>query len=167
MQDFFLEYLSNSKKTLKLLDFGSKNINGSYKTIFVGSNIEYLGADIEDGNNVDIVLSDKYEWVEIESESFDVVISGQAIEHMEYPWLVFKTVYRILKTGGMVCIVAPSSGPEHKYPIDCYRFYPDGMRALCKQANLNCLKTFTTNTDSYSDGSELWNDTCVIANKID
>ena len=29
---------------------------------------------------------------------------------------------------------APSRGPEHRYPNDCWRFYPDGYRALAKYA---------------------------------
>lgn len=37
----------------------------------------------------------------------------------------------------------PSSGPEHRYPVDCWRFYPDGMRAFAKIARLHCIEVYT------------------------
>ena len=37
---------------------------------------------------------------------------------------------------GLACIIAPACWHKHRYPIDCYRFYPDGMIALCKWAGL-------------------------------
>ena len=45
----------------------------------------YVGVDQSFGKNVDLVLSDPYKWNEIESESTDLLISGQALEHVEYP----------------------------------------------------------------------------------
>ncbi len=63
--------------------------------------------DIQEGPNVDIVVSDIYNWIEIEDSSFDVVISGQAFEHMEFFWKAIKEIERILKPGGLCCIIAP------------------------------------------------------------
>lgn len=60
------------------------------------------------------------------------MISGNAFEHIEYPWLTICEIYRILKYGGFVCIIAPNSLYEHRYPVDCYRYYSDGFRALAK-----------------------------------
>ncbi|MEM1725222.1 MAG: methyltransferase domain-containing protein, partial [Thermoplasmata archaeon] len=42
------------------------------------------------------VVKDPYNWIEIEDSSVDVVISGQAFEHIEYPWLTIKEIYRVL-----------------------------------------------------------------------
>lgn len=95
------------------------------------------------GNNVDIVVEDPYKWDQIEDSSLDVVITGQAFEHIEFPWLTIKEVYRILKDRGIVCIIAPSGGYEHRYPIDCWRFFPDGMNALGKWASFDIVEIFT------------------------
>lgn len=41
-----------------------------------------------DGPNVDLVPKDIYYWEEITDESFDLVISGQVFEHIEYHGLL-------------------------------------------------------------------------------
>ena len=97
------------------------------------------GLDMTDGKNVDVVAKDPYKFP-LESNSFDLVISGQAFEHIEFPWLTIREIERVLKPGGFAIIIAPSSGAEHRYPNDCWRFYPDGMRALGKWAKLDCME---------------------------
>lgn len=32
---------------------------------------------------------------------------------------------RILEPGGTMLVVAPSAGIVHRYPFDCWRYYPD------------------------------------------
>ena len=93
--------------------------------------------DLSEGENVDLVLSDPYSWSEIRSSSVDVFVSGQAFEHIEFFWQTMLEIARALKPGGLCCIIAPSGGPEHKYPLDCWRFYPDGFRALARYAGLD------------------------------
>ena len=59
-----------------------------------------------------------------------------------------------------------SSGPEHRYPVDCWRFYPDGMRAICKFVGFEVVSVQTEwNPPKYTDGSEEWRDTILIAKK--
>ena len=86
---------------------------------------EYSGLDVEKGPNVDIVVENPYDW-EIPDSSYDVVISGQAFEHIEFFWLTFLEMARVLKPQGLIILIAPSRGPQHRYPVDCWRFYPDG-----------------------------------------
>jgi hypothetical protein len=50
---------------------------------------------------------------------------------------------RIVKSGGLIFLLAPSRGPEHRYPVDCWRFYPDGFRALAKWAGIDLLEVST------------------------
>jgi ubiquinone/menaquinone biosynthesis C-methylase UbiE len=51
------------------------------------------------------------------SDYFDVVFSGEVIEHMDDPNLLFKEAYRILKKGGKLLITTPLvtsvDSPEH------------------------------------------------------
>jgi SAM-dependent methyltransferase len=67
---------------------------------------------------------------------FDIVVSGQVIEHVRQPWIWVKELARVCKPGGLVLTVNPVSWPYHEAPIDCWRIYPDGMRALCEDAGL-------------------------------
>jgi len=107
----FSDKLIRSK--IQVLDFGSKNVNGSYRNIFSDERYKYTGVDIEPGDNVDIVIDNSYYWPIFNSNEFDVIVSGQALEHTEFFWLIFKEFKRLLKPGGLLCCIAPSSGYEH------------------------------------------------------
>lgn len=125
-----------------ILDLGSRVVEGqdglgSYKQFC--DNHVYIGADTEAGNNVDIVLKDGYKFP-FEDRQFDIVISGQTIEHIEHPWVWFKEMARVLKPGGKCCIIAPAKMHEHRFPLDTYRYFPDGMKALAKWADLKVLE---------------------------
>lgn len=67
---------------------------------------------------------------------FDIVVSGQVIEHVRKPWIWLRELARVCKPGGLVLTVNPVSWPYHEAPIDCWRIYPEGMRALCDDAGL-------------------------------
>jgi SAM-dependent methyltransferase len=69
--------------------------------------------------------------------AFDIVVSGQVIEHVRKPWIWMKELARVCAPDGVVVTVNPVSWPYHEAPIDCWRIYPEGMRALCEEAGLN------------------------------
>jgi SAM-dependent methyltransferase len=169
MKLFKERYLSGQEgRDLSIFDLGSMAIGGSYRDIFSEARWRYTGLDLTKGENVDLVLSDPYNWLEIDSESVDILVSGQAFEHIEYFWETMREIARILKPGGLCCIIAPSGGPEHKYPLDCWRFYPDGFRALSRYAGLELLEVTTQwKAEGYSDGSDMWHDTMFVGRKPD
>lgn len=142
MGEFVQKYLDHSRK-LRILDVGSYDINGSYKELFTSPNWEYVGADIEEGPNVDILLKHHYQW-NIPEESFDVIISGQCMEHVEDLKEWISPMKKILKKDGLVCIIGPNKFKEHRHPVDCWRIFPDGMRFLlgkvCSFKVLECFK---------------------------
>lgn len=165
------KYLSSkTAQKLVIMDLGAQEVheNGSYKPYFVKEkNWTYLGLDMVAGQNVDIVLKDPYCWNEVKSNSADVVISGQAFEHIEFFWLSMLEIARVLKPGGICCIIAPSGGYEHRYPVDCWRFYPDGFAALARYADLNPIETTTQWDDmpQYEQSNNCWHDSVLIAEK--
>lgn len=166
MDWFVKKYLGQySDKPLKVLDVGSQDVNGTYRQFFENRHWEYIGCDMVPGKNVAIILKNAYDWKEIESGSIDVVITGQTFEHVEYPWITILEIARVLKTEGICCIIAPASGPEHKYPVDCWRIYPDGFKALAKFASLEVIEAFTDWHGIYSDDSQIWHDSVLIAQK--
>ncbi len=109
----------------RVLDVGSRSEHGhdSHRPIFAG--FDYVGLDTIEGPNVDFVPADPYCWSEIPTESFDAVVCGQVIEHNPYFWITTAEIARVLRPGGMLCLTAPSSGGVHRFPLDCWRFYPD------------------------------------------
>jgi SAM-dependent methyltransferase len=138
---FITAYVENGDK---VLDVGSRQAgrnSKTYKQVLLNHrDAEYLGMDVQDGENVDLVVKDPYNWTEIEDETYDVVICGQVFEHVEFFWEVFKEMVRVLKPGGYICLIAPSLQKMHT-DVDCWRFLPDGMRALAKWGNVKLLKT--------------------------
>jgi SAM-dependent methyltransferase len=168
MRRFVDKYLVPLKETeLKIVDLGSQDVNDTYKQFFENEKWNYVGVGIEEGKNVDLVIKDIYDWKEIGTGSTDIVISGQAFEHIEYIWLTIKEIARITKPGGLGCIIAPSSGPEHKYPLDCWRILPDGFRALAKYANLEVVYIHMTEDDvaDFVGEPNTWKDTVLIFRK--
>lgn len=91
------------------------------------------------GPNVDVVPKNPYNWDCIHTEDFDVVISGQCFEHLEFPWVTFAEMCRVLKKGGLMCLIAPYTCKRHRYPIDCYRYDADSFAAFARYGNLEPL----------------------------
>lgn len=156
LMEEFLRSLPDTE--LQILDIGSRVVEGqeklgSYQKL-LNPKWSYIGIDTEDGTNVDIVLQNGYEFP-FEDGEFDVVISGQTIEHVEYPWVWFKEMARVLKKGGNCCIIAPAKIHEHRFPIDTYRYYPDGMKALAKWAGLEWVEVTRTTANSDMEDTRL------------
>lgn len=151
------KYLDKQRPT-HVIDIGSYDVNGSYKPLFNQPMWSYTGVDLSPGPNVDIVLTSPYR-LPIASHSVDIVVSGQAFEHIEFFWLTWLEICRVLKPGGMVFLLAPSRGPEHRYPQDCWRFYPDGFAALAKYGDLELLEVSTDWQAHPAEDSSAWGDT--------
>ena len=169
MRAFRERYLrGREREPLKIIDLGSCDINGSYRPLFNEPKWSYQGVDLEKGPNVDIVLQNPYLFSGIESNSVDVLISGQAFEHIEFFWITMLEIARVLKPGGLCCVIAPSGGYEHRYPVDCWRFYRDGFRALARFSHLQTKEIYTmTEIDckGFTDESRQWRDTVMICEK--
>lgn len=165
---YYEKYLLNNKDHIGVLDVGSYDVNGSYRGILNSSNYSYTGLDVCEGPNVDIVPQNPYSWSEIQDNYYDLVISGQAFEHIEYPWLTIKEIARVLCPSGLCIITAPNSMGEHRYPKDCYRYFSDGLAALAKWAELEILHVSVAGIP-YVDASEEWdhvaNDAYLVAQK--
>jgi hypothetical protein len=168
MQKFVHQYLDRTKK-LVIADIGSQDVTpevNSYRRLIDAQPWTYIGCDVTPGNNVDLVFSSMYSWKELKSASVDVVISGQAFEHIEYFWVTMLEIARVLKVGGTCCLVAPSAGYRHLYPLDCWRYYEDGFSALASYARLDVLQVYTQRSRFDSpDYDPIWQDSVLIARK--
>jgi SAM-dependent methyltransferase len=155
-QKFFSEHVGPalaarpSAEPYLVLDVGSMDVNGSYKPIFSHPGICYVGLDMAAGNNVDIVTHDPYRYP-LEDGVADCVISGQALEHSEFFWEAFREMVRVLRPGGLLCLIVPSTGPIHRYPVDCYRFYPDSLAALAKWAGASLVSGWMHESPPWND----------------
>lgn len=126
----------------RVLEVGSKSYaeQDTYRPLFADG-FEYTGLDVEAGPNVDIVATG-YVWSDIADDSFDLVVSGQTFEHNPFFWVTFGEMVRVVRPGGYIFIIAPGAGQVHRYPYDCWRFYPDAWRALAALTGVEVIETY-------------------------
>lgn len=157
---FFENYLKGSQlKTV--IDIGAQNINGSLKDV-LPEGLSYLGVDFVPGNGVDVVLDDPYV-LPFENDSVEAIVCSSVLEHSELFWLLFLEIIRVLKPNGLFYLNVPSNGMFHRYPVDCWRFYPDSANALITWAKRNgyspaLLESFI----SEQSGDGWWNDFVAV-----
>ena len=145
----------------KIAEIGSQVIakQQSLRALFKGC--EYTGFDFAAGKGVDVILDDPYS-LPAEANTFDRVISSSCFEHSEFFWISFLEMLRICKDDGLIYLQAPSNGAFHRYPIDCWRFYPDSGVALQNwglrnNINVTLLESFTT-----PQKADCWNDFVAV-----
>lgn len=90
---------------------------------------------VGDASALTYTMHSEYE-IPAPDETFDVVLSGNVIEHVRRPWIWMRELARVCRPGGVIATITPVSWPYHEAPIDCWRIYPEGMRALCEDAGL-------------------------------
>ena len=120
----------------RVLDVGSLAMSGgTYRELF-DDDVEYTGVDLSMGPNVDCVgnlvalvtaAPDRWE------EGFDLVVSGQALEHDPQPWSTMSSMVQTCKDHGHVVAIAPWIWPLHHEP-DYYRFSNYGLHELLRRA---------------------------------
>jgi SAM-dependent methyltransferase len=80
-------------------------------------------------------------------DTYDIVLSGQVLEHVPAIWDWITDLASACKPGGEVIIIAPTNWPYHEAPFDCWRVFPDGMRGLFEHARLK-VQFVTCESDS-------------------
>ena len=160
---FYNEYLKDLPAEAVIVDVGSYEVDKkSMKPIF--SKHRYIGVDICKGPNVDIINKDYV--IPLADESCDAVVSSSCFEHDEMFWLTFLEMVRLVKPNGYIYICAPSTGPYHGYPGDCWRFYKDSWKALAAWAkrngkNITLVKNYIDNVGPRDE----WHDNVGIYHK--
>ena len=135
-------------EALNVLDVGSLDVNGTYRPLVEERGWRYTGIDTSPGPNVDLVADDPFVYP-LPDESFDVVISGSTMEHVTAIWRWIPELVRVLRPGGWLVIITHWQFIEHRYPVDCWRILPDGMRFLFDDTR--ALAQYTIQIVSHTD----------------
>jgi SAM-dependent methyltransferase len=95
----------------RVLEVGSYDVYGTFRSCFSAAG-EYVGIDLSAGPGVDLVMS-SHDLVG-KLSGFDLVVSGEALEH-DTDWrLSVRNMIEVLAPGGLLVITCASSGrPEH------------------------------------------------------
>lgn len=123
---------------MRILEIGPDGFPSEYHRIINDKSIIWDTIDLYDSPDLTYRSETPYVFP-IADETYDVVLSGQVIEHVAKIWLWIREIARVLRTGGAAITIGPVSWPYHDYPIDCWRIYPDGMKALYDEASLSVV----------------------------
>lgn len=94
----------------QVLEVGSLNINGTVRDFF--SNCYYIGIDVAEGKDVDVVCEGQN--FKAPTESFDVTISCECFEHNPHWVATFANMYRMVRPGGLIIMTCATTGrAEH------------------------------------------------------
>jgi SAM-dependent methyltransferase len=138
LKRYGLPYFNNH---LKVLEIGPAGIPSAYQRIINNPTIEWHTLDIEETfPGLTYIVKEEYRYP-LHDQSYDIIISGQVIEHVKKIWLWLPELRRILKGGGTLIIISPISWPYHEFPVDCWRIFPDGMKALCETSRLSVVES--------------------------
>lgn len=155
---FFREY--RVRADARVLELGSMSVDGGLRELFP-DHARWVGVDIQNGPGVDVVLQDPYT-LPFDDGSFDVAVASSVLEHNEMFWLSFLEMVRVVRPGGLIYICSPSNGHIHRYPVDCFRFYPDAGAALAKWAERCGLSVAVLESLVLRKESSEWSDWCVV-----
>lgn len=111
-----------------MIELGSRARSGTvYKDRFkVG---RYVGTDITDGPNVDVV-ADAHTLSKTITEKFDYAFSVSTFEHLAMPWVAAFELSKVMKIGGLVYMQSHPTYPLHEEPWDFFRFSKSAWGSL-------------------------------------
>ena len=141
---FITKFVADTARTLpahrRVLDAGAGEC--TYKQYF--RHCEYYAIDLGVGDaewnytRLDCIAS--LERLPLASETFDVVLCTQTLEHLAHPWLSLRELYRVLKIGGKLYVTAPMSHVEHQIPHDFFRYTSFGLNSLLTEAGFSSVQ---------------------------
>jgi SAM-dependent methyltransferase len=123
---------------VRVLEIGPDRFPSTIRSSVSTQNIIWETLDLADRPGITYRATHDYSFP-IPEGTFDFVIAVQVLEHVKKIWRWFPELARILKPGGELGLVSPISWPYHEAPVDCWRVYPEGIRALCDDSGLDCV----------------------------
>lgn len=133
----------------RVLEIGPDGFPSTYRRLLGNPTLDWQTLDITGDPRLTYQARDEYTFP-MPSGLFDVVISGQVIEHVRKTWVWMQEVARVCKPGGYVITVNPVSWGYHEAPIDCWRIYPEGMRTLYSEAGLDVSECKAESLEPWS-----------------
>ena len=123
---------------MRVLEIGPDRFPSTYQSIVSDKSIIWETLDVYQSPHLTFSASSEYSFP-IASNTYDIVLSGQVIEHVRRIWAWMPELARVCKVGGIVITINPVSWPYHEVPIDCWRAFPEAMKALYEDSSLDVL----------------------------
>lgn len=98
----------------RVVEFGSRNINGGVRELFSPETSDFIGVDVREGEGVDVVA----DAATVKFSPVDCVICTEVLEHAENAEQIIANAYRILKSGGVFIMTCGGPGRHEHSAID-------------------------------------------------
>jgi SAM-dependent methyltransferase len=134
-QKYALEYF---RPGLRVLEIGPDGFPSSYRQLAADAMSDWDTLDLFAHPELTFESVAEYAFP-IDDGRYDIVLSGQVVEHVPRIWRWMQELSRVCKEGGVVITINPVSWPYHEAPLDCWRAYPEGMTALYEDSSLEVL----------------------------
>ncbi len=113
-----------------VLELGSRARSNISRKHLIPSNLNYIGADVMAGPNVDLVCDAHYLSQFLAPDSIDAVFSFSVFEHLLMPWKVAIELNKVMRIGAIGMIITHQAWPIHDAPCDFWRFSDQAWQGL-------------------------------------
>ncbi len=142
--DYLEKHYPKLEKGAKVLEVGSYNVNGNTKEHTLKQGHEYLGLDINEGPDVDLIcdIAGNIEDIKtkLNNQEFDLVTCMNVLEHLYEPIKALSNMKDLVKPGGYILMTTPIVWDLHDWPHDFYRLNPDFYIKFAKDNDLEILE---------------------------
>lgn len=147
-RNFCRQLPEGSVKGKDVLEVGAVDVNGSCRPWIVQQlPASYIGTDMAEGPNVDIVCRGEDLPEKLGVNTVDLLICTEVLEHVEEWFLFVEAIWSLVKTGGIFLLTTRSPGfPLHNYPSDWWRFTVCDMLSIFRNQEI-----LTVTADPTSD----------------
>lgn len=142
-RDYLLKLADDQE--MRVLEIGSRAVTRARPFRNELSAAEYVGFDIHEGPNVDVV-GDAHRLSEYFDERFDLIFSSAVFEHLAMPWIVAEEIAKLLNPGGYVFIETHYSYSSHERPWHFFQFSEEALKVLFSPAfGFECIEAGVSN----------------------
>jgi SAM-dependent methyltransferase len=113
-----------------------------YYPLFAEHCGRYVGVDLPGTPGSDVHGATEH--LPLKSESCDIVVSTQMLEHAEDPERTLHECQRILKPGGLMIASTHGAAYFHPIPVDHWRWTHSGLRLIFERAGFDVLSVDAT-----------------------
>jgi len=131
VDEFFERKIRTLPQSATVLDIGGKKVRKRGQFDIEKHQVKVKYANIDPTTNPDYLCDGSK--IPVESNSFDVVICSEVLEHVREPILILKEAFRVLKHGGIILICVPFLYKIHADPFDYSRFTDYHWQIILKE----------------------------------
>ncbi len=135
--DNLVQISNGTSNNLQVLDAGCGS--KPYAEIIAKLGCKYFGIDVSMVPNTDGIISDSGKFNMPES-NFDIVLSTQVLEHVEYVQNYLSECRNSLKDNGYIILSTHGHWIYHPDPSDYWRWTSDGLKKIVEESGFEVVK---------------------------